>query len=225
MKAISGAWFKLMKKYGYVLVLVILAIPAAWLFILKKGQIVSDKLPVFGERYYNAEIGDTVYHTISDFTFIDQEGDSIHKSDLQDKIYVANFFFTTCPDICPTMMENLRFVYNKYKESPDIRFVSMTVDPKNDSVAALAEYGHKLGAMPKRWYLLTGNKAMLYNAAEYDYLLVAVKAPVEKAFIHSDMAVLIDKDYRIRGFYKATDFNEMRRLSDDIKALVVEYHE
>ncbi|MBI1222477.1 MAG: redoxin domain-containing protein [Bacteroidetes bacterium] len=213
-----------MKKYGFIIALAILAIPALWLFLLKDGEIVSSPLAIYGERYYDNKIGDTVYHTISDFSFIDQEGDSFSKSDLQGKIYVANFFFTHCPDICPTMMSNLQFVYNKYKESPDIRFVSMTVDPKRDSVPELAKYGYDLGANPKRWYLATGSKQMLYSAAEYDYLLASVETPLETAFIHSDMAVLIDKDFRIRGFYKATDFNEMRRLSDDIKALVVEYH-
>ncbi len=211
-----------MKRYGFVLVLALLAIPAVWLLILKKGQIVSNSLPVYGERYYDTQVGDTVYHTISDFSFTDQEGETLTKSDLEGKIYVANFFFTSCPDICPTMMENLRFVYNKYKESPDIRFVSMTVDPKRDSVPTLATYGRELGAQPKQWYLLTGMKSMLYHAAEHDYLLASVETPIESAFIHSDMAVLIDQQFRIRGFYKATDFNEMRRLSDDIKALVVE---
>lgn len=211
-----------MKKYGFIIVLVILAIPTAWIFLLKKGEIVSNSLPIFGERYFDTKIGDTVYHTISDFTFTDQEGDSFSRSDLEGKIHVANFFFTHCPDICPTMMSNLQFVYNKYKESPGIKFVSFTVDPARDSVPVIAKYGYNLGAQPKQWYLLTGPKNLLYMTAEDDYLVASVETPIETAFIHSDMAVLIDKQFRIRGFYKATDFNEMRRLSDDIKALVVE---
>ncbi|MDX5321327.1 MAG: SCO family protein, partial [Bacteroidota bacterium] len=203
----------------------ILAIPIAWIFLLREGQIVSTSLPIYGERYFDTKIGDTVYHAISDFTFIDQEGDSFSQRDLNGKIYVANFFFTNCPDICPSMMSNLQFVYNKYKESPDIRFVSLTVDPARDSVPVLEKYGYHLGAQPKQWYLGTGSKSLLYMAAEYDYLLASVETPIETAFIHSDMAVLVDTHKRIRGFYKATDFNEMRRLSDDIKALVVESNE
>lgn len=223
MKETSGAPSK-MKKYGFFIAIGILAIPAAWIFLLKQGEIVSTSLPIYGERYFDTKIGDTVYHTISDFAFIDQEGDTLRKADMQGKIFVANFFFTTCPDICPSMMNNLQFVYNKYKDSPDIKFLSMTVDPKRDSVAKLAKYGHDLGAMPKRWYMLTGDKAMLYSAAEFDYLLATVETPIEKAFIHSDMMVLVDTKFRIRGFYKGTDFNQMRLLSDDIKALVVETH-
>lgn len=221
MKATSGARFN-MKKYGFFIAIGILAIPVIWIFMLRKGNIVSTSLPIYGERYFNTKIGDTVYHTISDFAFIDQEGDTLKKADMQGKIFVANFFFTHCPDICPTMMSNLQYVYNKYKESPDIRFLSMTVDPKRDSISVLERYGYNLGAKPKQWYLLTGPKPMLYSAAEYDYLLATVETPIETAFIHSDMVVLVDTLFRIRGFYKGTDFNEMRRLSDDVKALVVE---
>lgn len=213
-----------MKKYGFFIALGILAIPIIWIAFLKKGEIVFQTLPVYGERYYDEKIGDTVYHTISDFSFIDQQGDSVRKSDFHGKIYVANFFFTHCPDICPSMMSNIRFVYNKFKTSPDIRFLSMTVDPKRDSVGKLAIYGHNLGAKPKHWYLATGSKALLYSAAEHDYLLATVETPVETAFIHSDQVVLIDKESRIRGFYKGTDFNEIRRLADDVKALVAEYN-
>lgn len=213
-----------MKKYGFFIALGILAIPVVWIAFLKKGEIVSKQLPVYGERFYDEKIGDTVYHTISDFSFIDQQGDSVRKSDMQGKIYVANFFFTHCPDICPVTMTNLQFVYNKFKDSPDIRFISHTVDPKRDSVGKLAIYGYNLGAKPKHWYMVTGSKALLYSAAEHDYLLAAVTTPIETAFIHSDQLVLIDKDYRIRGFYTGTDFNDARRLADDIKALLGEYH-
>ncbi len=221
MKETSGAPSK-MKKYGFFIAIGILAIPTIWLLILKQGEIVSTSLPIYGERYYDTKIGDTVYHTISDFSFIDQEGDTLTKADMEGKIFTANFFFTNCPDICPSMMHNLQFVYNKFKDSPDIKFLSMTVDPKNDSVPVLAKYGHDLGAMPKRWYMLTGEKGKLYAAAEFDYLLATVETPIEKAFIHSDMIVLVDTKFRIRGFYKGTDFNQVRILQDDIKALIVE---
>lgn len=211
-----------MKKYKFLIAILILAVPVAWLFLLKKGEIVSTTLPIYGERYYSEDLGDTVYHEISDFAFIDQEGDSLRQEDLNGKIYVANFFFTHCPDVCPNMMGNLKYVYNKYKESPDIRFLSMTVDPERDSVPRLYQYGYDLGAQPKQWFLLTGRKSALYYAAEFDYLLATVETSIEEAFIHSDMLVLVDTKHRIRGFYKGTDFSEMRKLSDDIKALIVE---
>lgn len=211
-----------MKKYTFLLAFGVLLIPVIWIGLLKKGQIVSQSLAIFGERTYSEEIGDTVYHTISDFSFIDQEGDRITQKDFEGKIYVANFFFTHCPDICPTMMENVRFVYNKFKDAPDIRFLSHTVDPLRDSVNILKKYSHNLGAKPKQWYFVTGSKEALYMAAEYDYLLVAVTAPIKDAFIHSDKLVLVDHKKRIRGIYNGLEFNDMRKLIDDIKALIVE---
>ncbi|TNE79723.1 MAG: SCO family protein [Bacteroidetes bacterium] len=211
-----------MKKYAFLLVFALLLIPILWIALLKQGQIVSQQLPVYGERSYSSEIGDTVYHTISDFSFVNQDGLVINQDSLRGKIYVANFFFTTCPDICPSMMKNVQFVYNKYNEAPDIRFISHTVDPKQDSVAALKKYADNLGAQSNRWYLVTGSKAALYFAAEHDYLLAAVETSLEDAFIHSEKLVLIDHKGHIRGFYNGLEFREMRKLVDDIKALVVE---
>lgn len=211
-----------MKKYAFLLVFALLLIPILWIALLKQGQIVSQQLPVYGERTYSSEIGDTVFHTISDFSFINQDSLLINQDSLKGKIYVANFFFTNCPDICPGMMKNVQFVYNKYNEAPDIRFISHTVDPKRDSVAALKKYADNLGAQSNRWYLVTGSKASLYFAAEHDYLLATVETPLEDAFIHSDKLVLVDHKRRIRGFYDGLEFRDMRRLVDDIKALVVE---
>ncbi len=211
-----------MKKYAFLLVFVLLLIPILWIALLKQGQIVSQQLPVYGERNYSSEIGDTVFHTISDFSFVNQDSAIINQDSLKGKIFVANFFFTTCPDICPSMMKNVQFVYNKYNEAPDIRFISHTVDPKQDSVPALKKYADNLGAQSNRWYLVTGSKAALYFAAEHDYLLAAVETRLEDAFIHSEKLVLIDHKGRIRGFYNGLEFREMRKLVDDIKALVVE---
>ncbi len=211
-----------MKKYGFYLVFALLLLPVIWIGILKKGQIVSQKLPVFGERFYDTKIGDTVFHTISDFSFTDQTGAKISQDDFKGKIYVANFFFASCPDVCPAMMTNLQFVYNKFKDAPDVRFLSHTVDPARDSVRVLAQYGANLGAKPGQWYFVTGSKEALYMAAEHDYLLAAVTTDIKTAFIHSDKIVLIDKDRRIRGIYDGLNFNEMRQLNDDIKALLSE---
>lgn len=212
-----------MKKYGFLLAFVILLIPVVWLYFLKDVKHVSSGIAIIGERHYSAEKGDTVYHTVSDFSFIDQLGDTVTEKDFKNCIYVANFFFASCPDICPKTMGNMQLVYDKYKNSPDIKFISHTVDPENDSVPVLYKYGKAMYIEPKHWYLVTGSKEDLYWSAEYDYLVSAVSVPVKDAFIHSEKLVLIDKDKRIRGYYNGLDYNEMATLKDDIKALLLEY--
>jgi protein SCO1/2 len=214
-----------MKKWHFLLAFGVLLIPVLWLGFLKQGEIISKKLPVYGERTYQEETGDTLFHRVSDFAFIDQLGDTVTQEDFKGKIYIANFFFASCPDICPSMMQNVQFVYSKYKDAPDVRFLSHTVDPKRDSVEVLKKYAYNIGARPKQWYFVSGSKADLYYAAEYDYLLAAVETSLEDAFIHSEHLALIDKEKRIRGYYNGLDFNDMRRLSDDIKILIVEDNE
>lgn len=211
-----------MAKYRYLLVILILAIPIVWIFLLKKTQYVTVALPIYGERTIN-ENGDTIYHRISDFMFQDQRGYNLRNENLDGKIYVANFFFTNCPDICPTVMKNMQFVYEKYKNAPDVKFVSHTVDPKRDTIEALKSYGEALNATPGQWFLVTGSKKSLYFAAEYDYLLATVQVDdIENAFIHSEKLVLIDQKGRIRGFYDGLEFRDMPKLVDDIKALLLE---
>lgn len=214
----------MLKKYGFVAVFLGLLIPVIWLFVLWQSKVVSSKLPIFGEKTASADTpGDTIYHTISDFAFIDQLGDSISNKDFDGSVYVANFFFTSCPDICPSMMRNLKLVYEKYKEAPNVKFLSHTVDPKRDSVSALFEYAGNLDAKPKKWFLVTGTKADLYYAGEYDYLLATVEGDLANAFIHSEKLVLIDKEKRIRGFYDGTNYSEVKLLIEDIKALLTDY--
>lgn len=213
-----------MKKYGFIAVFILLLVPVIWLMVLKESKVNSTKLPVYGERYFDTELGDTVYHTISEFRFVNQQGDTVTNKDFDNHIYVANFFFTSCPDICPGIMQNLSLAVDKYKNSPNVRFISHTVDPKRDSVDVLTEYAKSIGAKAGKWDLVTGSKFNLYFAGEHDYLLATVEAPIEDAFIHSEKLVLVDKDKRIRGFYDGTDYAQVKNLQDDIKALLSEYN-
>lgn len=174
------------------------------------------RLPVFGNPG----------HVIAPFSFTDQEGHTVTEKDMQDKIYIVEYFFTTCEGICPTMNENLNKVYQAYKGQQDICILSHTVDPETDSIAQLKKYALKFDADPKQWHFLTGQKKELYTMAVESYLLSAMDDTVKKIlpdFIHNQHFVLIDKDKRIRGTYDGTDIEKVQKLIKDIAELQKEY--
>src|SRR5690606_8891768 len=165
------------------------------------------KLPVIGER----EIvnGDTLYHTIPDFEFVDQDSMTITKETFKDKIYVADFFFISCPTICPKVKAQMKRVYDQYENDDRIMFLSHTVDVKYDTVPALKRYAEKLGIDHKKWKFVTGNKEDIYGIAD-DYFSVAMEdknAP--GGFDHSGRLLLIDKKFRIRSFCNGTESDEV----------------
>jgi protein SCO1 len=169
--------------------------------------------------------GDTIPFVIPDFNFTNQYGKEISNKDFDDKIYVANFFFATCPDVCPEMNNNLTIVYDKFKSHDNVMILSHTVHPEHDSVAVLAAYAKKLGVNDNKWYFVTGSKTALYRMAEYEYRITATKGSGPKDFIHSEMLVLIDADKHIRGYYNGRDFKEIQRLNDGIKVMLKEERE
>lgn len=175
-------------------------------------------LPVIGEKKFDGK--DTVYHTIADFKLINQFGDTVSKKTLENKFYVANFFFATCQSICPRMNSQLARVQDAYANDPDILFVSHTVNPENDTVEVLAQYGAKYGAIKNKWHLLTGEKKAIYDLAKISYLVNAVEDDgSEEGFIHSEYLLLIDKQKRIRTLYDGTDSIQVNKLIEDIKLL------
>lgn len=214
---------KISKKHIFLFLIV--ATPVAITFYLKDRKQVARKLPIYGERFYDEQIKDTVYHTISPFKFIDQSGDTISEKDFENTIYIASFFFASCPDICPRVNKNLAYVYEKFKKSPEIKFISHTVHPENDSVEVLAEYAKRYNANPEKWHFVTGRKSELYRAIEFDYLAVKPVPEGETNFIHSDKVILLDKSRRIRGIFDGQDFRSIQELEHAIKALAYEYHE
>jgi protein SCO1/2 len=183
-------------------------------------------LPIYGNRTPITKVlngqttTDTIYQTIPAFKFIDQYGDSINNKNLDGKIYVADFFFTTCPSICPIMQRNMLDVYNEFKNTNDVKILSYTIDPKHDSVAVLKKYADKLGITGNSWWFLQGKKENTYQLAEKNYL-VAVKpdSTVAGGYIHQGYFVLIDKKSRIRGAYDGTKPDEVKQLIADIKTL------
>ena len=178
-------------------------------------------LPVIGDKKVAGVNGtDTIYHTIQNFSFINQYHDTITEKTVSDKIYIADFFFATCQSICPKMSSQLVHVQNAFKADKDILILSHTVNPVHDSVAVLHGYAQSYGALKNKWHFLTGSKKMIYDMARYSYLINALEEDgSEEGFLHSELFVLVDKHKRIRGMYDGTDSLAVVKLISDIHLL------
>lgn len=187
----------------------------------------TNKLPIYGNHTpITRTVGektttDTLYQTIPDFKTVNQYGDSISSKSLSGKIYVADFFFTTCPSICPIMHRNMLNVYNAYKNDKDIKIISYTIDPKHDSVNVLKSYADKLGIASNSWWLLQGKKEEIYKLSE-SYLVSKPQEDAKQLFIHDGYFILVDKQKRIRGTYDGTVPDQVTHLIADIKTLKAE---
>jgi protein SCO1/2 len=175
-------------------------------------------LPIFGNRYEKG--GDTIYHTIAPFMFADQDSAIITKATVKDKIYVADFFFTSCRTICPIMKTQMLRVYEVTKSMDDVLLISHTIDPEYDTVALLHDFAQRLGVESSKWHFLTGQKDSIYKIAQTSYFATAMEDQTEPdGFIHSGAFLLIDKQGRIRGKYDGTKELDVNRLIADIKRL------
>jgi protein SCO1/2 len=165
------------------------------------------------------------YHKIAPFELINQNGDTVTDADYQGKIYVADFFFTTCPSICPIMTKNMTMIQEEFKNDPDVLLLSHSVTPEIDSVAVLREYADRKGVMDAKWNLVTGDRQQIYNLARKSYLAVKKnKYGGENAMIHTENFLLIDKEGRLRGrSYDGTDVEEIQALIADIYVLKESY--
>lgn len=175
-------------------------------------------LPIFGEREVNGT--DTVYHTIADFKFVDQDSSEVTPNTFKDKIYVTDFFFTSCRTICPIMKTQMLRVYDSIKNDPDVLLLSHTIDPEYDTVGLLNEFANRLGVTSDKWHFVTGNKEDIYKIAQTSYFATAMEDKSEAdGFIHSGAFLLIDKTKRIRGKYDGTKEEDVNRLLQDIQKL------
>ncbi len=162
-------------------------------------------------------------HTIADFSLINQEGRIVTHNDFAQSIYVADFFFATCPSICPIMSGNIARLQNKFADRPEVKFLSHSVTPEIDSVSVLADYGALYGAYPERWMLVTGDKKHIYDLARKSYFAVLDEGDGGvQDFIHTENFILVDTKRRIRGYYDGTSDNDMRRLEEEIRILLKE---
>jgi len=164
------------------------------------------------------------YHRIANFSLTNQNGDTITQEFYKDKIYVADFFFTTCQTICPIMTDHMYDIQKETNADPDLLLLSHSVTPEIDTVAQLKRYAKKKLVNASKWNLVTGDKKQIYELARKSYLAVkdaGSGGPFD--MIHTENFMLIDKKQQIRGFYDGTDSEEIERLLEDIKVLKASY--
>ena len=178
-------------------------------------------LPIFGER--EVVNGDTVYHKIAPFRFVNQDSQVVTNETFKGKIYVADFFFTSCRTICPIMKTQMHRVYDSIENDPEVLILSHTIDPEYDTVALLHDFADRLGVKSSKWHFVTGVKDSIYNVAQKSYFSIAVEDKSEPdGFIHSGAFLLVDKEQRLRGKYDGTKEEDVNRLMSDIQKLKAE---
>ncbi len=178
-------------------------------------------LPIYGEKKIGGvESKDTIYHTIQPFLFVNQYNETVNEKTIENKIYVADFFFATCQSICPQMSSQLMHVQNAFAKDDSVLILSHTVNPLHDTVEVLRGYAESYGAIKNKWHFLTGNKKEIYDMARYSYLVNALQDDgTPEGFLHSELLILIDTKKRIRGMYDGTDSVAVVKLISDIKLL------
>ena len=179
-------------------------------------------LPILGPRSVNVN-GDTIYHTIGDFEFVNSKQQLVSNFDFDGAVFVSDFFFTQCEGICPKMSTGLSRVQEYYRSNNQVKFLSHTVDPEYDKGSVLTKYAQFYNAIPGKWYFVTGDKISIYDKAIKSYLIVAGEEDSDVNFVHSEKLVLIDKEKRIRGYYDGTSKEEIERLVLEISVLLQEY--
>lgn len=184
------------------------------------------QLPIFNPTDVNPELVDSTvqhvgkYHTIADFSFTNQNGKTVTQKDYEGKIYVADFFFTTCQTICPIMTTNMTEVQKAFSKNPNVMILSHTVTPEIDSVPVLKQYALKQNVDDSKWNMVTGDKKDIYYIARKSYLAVKTGKPEEMYdMVHTENFVLVDTKRRVRGFYDGTKKEDVQRLIEDINWL------
>lgn len=215
------------------LTFIVLVIGIFTAYYINKSAFDKKQLPVIQPRDVNSEMVDPalvnqgIGHRINEFSFSNQNGETITLDDVKDKIFVVEYFFTTCQSICPIMTEEMMRVQKKFKGNDDIKILSFTVDPEVDDVKAMNAYAKKHNAVDGQWHFLTGEKKDLYGLARNSFFVLK---PAEAKnlgdagsdFIHTNNFVLVDRELRIRGYYDGTSSKEIDILMEDIDLLLNE---
>jgi protein SCO1/2 len=216
------AFFAKFKIFG----LVMLGISAVIIVLFYNALQPKKTLPVYQPADFNPELVAPElshvkkYHTIADFSLVNQNGDTITEQDYKDKIYIADFFFTTCLTICPIMTGNMEYLQQQIMDDPEVLLLSHSVTPEIDSVPRLKEYALEKGVIDSKWNLVTGDKKQIYELARKSYLAVKTDGdggPFD--MIHTENFILVDQKKRIRGTYDGTKKEEMERLLADLEIL------
>jgi len=216
------SFFKDYKRFAIVFLIISIII----ISIIYNTLNVYQPLPIYQPSMVSNELVDSTiqhqrkYHKIADFSLVNQNGKIITQDDYKDKIYVADFFFTTCQTICPIMTTNMAEIQKEILNDDDVMLLSHSVTPKIDSVPQLKRYAIKKGVNDKKWNLVTGDKKQIYELARKSYLAVKTDGNGDEYdMIHTENFMLIDKKRQIRGFYDGTNKEDMTRLLNDIKIL------
>ena len=214
-----------------VFIVIFLSIACTILFLFYEALTPKKVLPIFQPNDVNYELVDSSiqhvkrFHKIKSFEFLNQNGEIISEKDYEGFIYVADFFFTTCPSICPIMTNNMVNIQNYIKDKNKVKLLSFSVTPEIDSVPVLKEYSIKKGVDDKYWNLLTGDKSKIYSLARKSFLVVKENRENNSHdMIHTENFVLVDREKRIRGFYDGTDDTDMQVLKKDIEILLEGYN-
>jgi len=220
------SFFKDYKYFAIAFAILSLIIIFIFYNILK----VDPVLPIYQPATVNPDLVDSTlldqrkYHTIADFSLINQNGDTITQDDYKDKIYVADFIFTTCQTICPIMTTHMEEIQKQIMDDDDVMLLSHSVTPEIDSVEQLKRYAKEKGVVDSKWNLVTGDKRQIYELARKSYMAVKTVGNGDKYdMIHTENFMLIDKKRQIRGYYDGTKPEEIDRLLKDIKILKKEY--
>jgi len=213
-----------------IILALILALPGFLYYLLTaKGKNRYEPLSYFGPKQLaktshivkGRSIPDTIYHTIPDFNLQDQNGKAVSLESLTGKILIVNFFYTTCPNICSQVNQNIAKLAAQYAHNKITKFISITVNPRHDSAAVLKQYGVKFDADSTRRLFLTGDTAVIYPLARQGFLVNALDEG-NGNFVYSDKVVLIDESHHIRGYYSGTSDDDMNRLDNEIKVQIAE---
>ena len=212
------------KKYKIFFgVMLVFSVICIWLFY---NALNRKNLPVYNPAMVNPELVDSTVqyigrnHTIADFSFTNQNGKTITQNDYEGKIYVADFFFTTCGSICPKMTSNMVEIQKAFADNPKVMLLSYTVMPETDSVPVLKKYAVENEVKDNKWNLVTGDKKDIYTMARKSYLAVKLGKPEELYdMVHTENFVLVDSKRRVRGFYDGTKPDDIKKLIADINWL------
>lgn len=189
----------------------------------------SSRLPILGSRepvsrvVDGETVVDTVYKTLPDFEFINQDSARVTGETFSNSIYVADFFFTSCPSICPIMHRNMLRAYEKFKDHPEVMFLSHSIDTKYDTPAVLKDYAVKLGVDGPQWQFVTGSRESIYGIAPEYMVFAEENDQAAGGYEHQGWFILVDKDKHIRGAYDGTDTDQVEQMMKDMEVLLQEY--
>ena len=220
-----------MKKTTIITLLVVIVLPIISYLLVENLSKDAVQMPrryfydtVVVKKEKGKEVNDTVWHKVKPFKLKNQFGKEVGLDDLNGKIIVANFFFTSCPSICPKLTRNMKRLQDAFKKTDTIvRFVSFTVDPERDSVEKIKAYGDKFSIDHDTWWMLTGDRKVIYDVALNEFKAsIASEGNIDTGFIHTEKFFLLDRDKVVRGWYNGLDSVNLGKLIKDVVLLNME---